>query len=73
MKQPELSDVVARFTFKPDRAHEFCDDGRQVVEMQCTGVGEVIEYAENFYDALTCVVFSVDGKVVRYLDLSVEA
>lgn len=73
MSQPELSNVIARFTFKPDRAHEFCDDGREVIEMECIGVGEVIEYTEGFYDALVDVTCLINGKVINLSDFSVEA
>lgn len=60
--------VVTRFTFAPERAAEFSDDGREVVEMALDSIEEVQEYAEQFKDALLDVSAIVNGQVVSLSD-----
>ena len=62
--------VIARFTFLPERAAEFSDDGREVVEMALDSVDEVQEYSEQFKDALLDVSAIVNGQVVSLSDFA---
>jgi len=39
--------VITRFTFVPESAAEFSDDGRQVVEIALDSVEEVKEFTEQ--------------------------
>ena len=64
--------VITRFTFYPDRAAEFSEDGRQVVEMALDSIEEVKEYAEQFADALSDVCAIVNGQVVSLSDFATE-
>ena len=60
--------VVARYVFSADRAHEFTDDGRTVVEMGADSVEEVMVYSEEFRGALEDVIVFVEGQVVSLSD-----
>jgi len=62
--------VIARFTFKPDRAHEFSEDGRQIVEMELDDVSEVIEFCEDFKSAILDVQALVDGRTISLSDFT---
>ncbi len=62
--------VITRFTFIPERAAEFSDDGREVVEMALDSIDEVQEYAEQFKDALLDVSAIVNGQVVSLSDFA---
>ena len=62
--------VIARFTFQPDRAHEFSEGGHQVVEMALESVYEIREYTEEFKEALIDVSAIVDGKVLHLSDFA---
>ena len=56
--------VLTRFTFDRDRAKEFSEDGREVVEMVLESIDEVMEYADQFQDALKDVHVLINGQVV---------
>lgn len=61
----QVSDpVIARFTFLPDRAPEFLDEGRLVTQIECETIDEVIAYTEEFRNALEDVTAIVNGQVV---------
>ena len=60
--------VITRFTFIPERAAEFSDDGREVVEMVLESIDEVREFSEQFSDALLDVSAIVNGQVVSLSD-----
>lgn len=62
--------VITRFTFAPERAAEFSEDGREVVEMALESIEEVQEYAEQFKDALIDVSAIVNGQVVSLSDFA---
>ncbi len=62
--------VITRFTFHADRATEFSEDGRQVVEMALDSIDEVQEYAEQFADALSDVCAIVNGQVISLSDFA---
>lgn len=62
--------VITRFTFRPERAAEFSDDGREVVEMALDSIGEVQEFTEQFKDALLDVTAIVNGQVVSLSDFA---
>jgi hypothetical protein len=62
--------VITRFTFVPERAAEFSDDGRQVVEIALDSVEEVQEFTEQFKDALLDVTAIVNGQVVSLSDFA---
>lgn len=56
--------VYARFQFKPDRAAEFSDQGREFVEMRYTDVDEIIADCNEFGDAIVDCTAFVNGKVI---------
>ena len=60
--------IVARYVFHADRAHEFTEDGRTVVEMGADSIQEVMHYSEEFADALEDVVVLLEGQVVVLSD-----
>lgn len=62
--------VVTRFTFLPERAVEFSDDGREVVEMALDSIEEVQEFTEQFKDALLDVTAIVNGQVISLSDFA---
>jgi len=62
--------VITRFTFVPDRAAEFSDDGCQVVEMALDSIEEVEEFTEQFKDALIDVTAIVNGQVISLSDFA---
>ena len=71
MQQPTNA-IFARFTFKPDRAHEFTDDGREIIELVLEEIEEVQEYCEQFKEALLDVNAIVNGTVVNLSDFTYE-
>ena len=61
--------IIARFTFKPDRAAEFLfDEGQQVSELQVDTIDEVMDYVLQFDDALIDASAIVNGQVVSLTD-----
>ena len=60
--------IIARFTFKPERAADFLDDGRLVTQIDCVTIEEVMEYTLEFADAITDASAIVNGKVVNLSD-----
>ncbi len=61
--------IIARFTFKPDRAQEFLfDEGQLVSELQVESIDEVMDYVLQFDDALTDASAIVNGQVVSLTD-----
>lgn len=68
MHQEIADPIVARFTFKPDRAAEFLDDGRLVTQIDCDDIDEVMEYVVQFDDALTDCSAIVNGQVISLSD-----
>ena len=62
--------VLTRFTFDKDRAQEFSEDGREVVEMALESIEEVMEYAEQFRDALVDVSVLLNDQVVTLSEFS---
>lgn len=66
----QLDPIVARFTFLPDRAAEFLDEGRLVTQIDCDDIEEVMEYVTQFHDALSDASAIVNGKVVHLSDFN---
>ena len=65
--------ISARFTFHPDRAHEFLEDeGRLVTQMEFETIDEVMEMVEEFQSALVDCNAIINGKVVSLADYSEE-
>lgn len=61
--------IIARFTFKPDRAQEFLfDEGQTVSELQVDTIDEVMDYVLQFDDALADASAIVNGKVISLTD-----
>lgn len=61
--------IIARFTFKPDRAQEFLfDEGQLVSELQVDSIDEVMDYVLQFDDALTDASAIVNGQVISLTD-----
>ena len=72
-QQFETADpIVARFSFKPDRAHEFLEDGQQVTQLEFESVDAVYEAAVQFADALLDANAIIDGNVVNLSDYKEE-
>lgn len=68
-----LEPIVARFTFLPERAAEFLDEGRLVTQIDCDDIEEVMEYATQFQDALVDASAIVNGRVINLSDYTEEA
>ena len=61
--------IIARFTFKPDRAAEFLfDEGQIVSELQVESIDEVMDYVIQFDDALVDASAIVNGQVISLTD-----
>ncbi len=61
--------IIARFTFKPDRAAEFLfDEGQIVSELQVDTIDEVMDYVLQFDDALSDASAIVNGQVISLTD-----
>ena len=60
--------IITRFTFLPERAAEFSDEGREVVEMALDSIEEIQEFTEQFKDALLDVTAIVNGQVISLSD-----
>ena len=61
---------TARFTFLADRAEEFLPDGQQVTEVEFDAIPEIVDYVQEFADALssTLVLCQMNGQVVDLAD-----
>ena len=69
MHQPiNLDPIVARFTFSPERASEFLDDGRLVTQIDCDSIEEVMEYVTQFGDAIVDANAIINNQVVNLSD-----
>ena len=60
--------IITRFTFLPERAAEFSDEGREVVEMALDSIEEVQEFTDQFKDALLDVTAIINGQVISLSD-----
>lgn len=65
--------IVTRFTFHPERASEFLDDGRLVTQIECENIEEVMMYVTQFQDALVNANAIVNGQVVNLSDFTESA
>lgn len=73
MHQPvDLDPVVARFTFSPERASEFLDEGRLVTQIDCDSIDEVMEYLTQFGDAIVDCNAIVNGQQINLSDFPVS-
>ena len=43
---------TARFEFLPERASDFLPDGQLVTQMDFEGIPEIVEYVQEFSDAI---------------------
>lgn len=68
-----IDPIVARFTFIPERASEFLDEGRLVTQIDCDDIEEVMEYVTQFQDALVDASAIINGQVVNLSDYNEEA
>lgn len=64
--------IIARFTFKPDRAEEFLEAGRLVTQIESDDIEEIMDYALQFSDALLDANAIVNGQVITLSDYSYE-
>lgn len=64
--------IVARFTFTPERASEFLDEGRLVTQIDCDTIDEVMEYVTQFGDAISDANAIINGRVVNLSDYGSE-
>lgn len=60
--------VVARFQFDPASASHFLDGGREIIEMQFDNVDEIVEYCQEFEDAIVDCTAYVNGRVISLAD-----
>jgi hypothetical protein len=60
--------ILARFTFKADRAEEFLMEGQQVTQLDFDEIEELIEYTKSFEDALEDVTVLYRGKTYNASD-----
>ena len=68
-----MSDVIiARFEFDADEAPHFLDDGKSFTEMQFDTIEEIIEYCQEFEDAIVDCTALINGRVVSLADQPVE-
>ena len=65
--------IVARFTFKSDRASEFLDDGQLVTQLEVDDIDEVMDYVHQFDDALVDCNAIINGQVVNLVDYTEAA
>jgi len=65
--------VIARFTFKPDRAPEFSENGHEIVEVEVEDVSEIIEFCEEFKTAILDVQALVNGRTISLSDFTISA
>ena len=72
MSQASEVPIIARYTFKLDRAEEFSAEGNQIVEMAFEDIEEAYKFAEEFSDALIDVTVLVNGQVVSLSDFATE-
>ena len=73
MHQPtDIIPIVARFSFNPERASEFLDEGRLVTQIDCDTIEEVMEYVTQFGDAIIDANAIVNGRVVNLSDYPLE-
>lgn len=56
--------ITVRFEFAEDRADEFGWDGQSIVELEVDSVEEILEYCEQFGDAIVDCTASVNGRVI---------
>lgn len=69
-----LGDVRCRFSFKPEYASDFLDNGRTVIEYSDMSVEEATTYIEEFMDSIEEVQILIDGhKVVTMSDFMEES
>jgi hypothetical protein len=65
--------IIARFSFKPDRASEFLDGEQLVTQLEIDSIDEVMDYAHQFGDALLDASAIINGQVVSLSDFASEA
>jgi|GEM_PF-2054705 len=67
-----MTDVIARFEFKADRAAEFCENDRTFSEVRYPEVEDLIADCEEFGDALIDCTAYVNGKVIVLSDMTAK-
>jgi len=72
MHQPiDIDPIIARFTFNPERAGEFLDEGRLVTQIDCDTIEEVMDYVTQFGDAILDANAIISGRVVNLSDYKI--
>lgn len=61
--------IVARFQFYPDRVEEFSYGG-EFVEMQLDELDELIEFCNEFDDALVDCIANVNGVIISAREIT---
>ena len=63
---------TARFEFLQDRAPEFLLDGQYITQMDFDGIPEIVEYVQQFSDALvgSLIYCQLTGQIVDLEDFT---
>ena len=64
--------IIARFQFTEESAHLFSETGSTIVEQMLDTIEEVIEFCDEFGDAIVDVNCIVNGQVVSLSDVAAE-
>ena len=71
--EPQIDDTItARFTFLPERAGEFLDEGRLVTQLEFSDINELMEVVEGFRSALVDCNAIVNGQEVNLSEFPSE-
>jgi hypothetical protein len=64
--------IIARFSFKPERAGEFLEGTQTITQLEIDSIDEVMDYVVQFDDALIDACAIVNGQVVSLSDFPSE-
>lgn len=65
--------IIARFTFRPERAAEFLEEpGRLVSQIEFESVEAIMDAVTEFGDAIVDANAIVNGKVINLTDYTLE-
>lgn len=64
--------IIARFQFTEEAAPLFSETGSPIVEQLLEGIEEVIEFCDEFGDAIVDVNCIINGQVISLSDVAAE-